>query len=101
MMITLTILVDTNHRHLTLVITILITRSTRILLVINIIDNNPLHIRDAVTKLAILTIAQEVLVTRLVILILTNTVLVSRTITNLEMRTVGVKLVVGHHCLLK
>jgi hypothetical protein len=101
MMITLTILVDTKHRHLTLVITIFITRSTRILLVINIIDNNPLRIRDAVTKPAILMIAQEVPFTSLVILILTNTVLVRRTITNLEMRTVRVKLVVGHHCLLK
>ena len=98
-MITLTILVDTIHRHLTLIITILIARSTGILLVINIIDNNPFHIRDAVTIFAIFTITKEVLITLLMILILTS--LKRRTITNIEMRTVSMKLVVGHHCLFK
>ena len=100
MMITLTILVDTIHRHLTLIITILIgRRSTGILLVINIIDNNSLHIRDTVTIFAIFTITKEVLITLLMILILTS--LKRLTITNIEMRTVSMKLVVGHHCLFK
>jgi len=65
----------------------------------NIIDNKPLHIRNTVTKLTVFAIAKEVLVTLLVILILTSTVLVRRTLTNLEMRTVGLKLIVRHHYL--
>jgi hypothetical protein len=51
------------------------------------------------TKLTILTIAKETLITLLMVLILAITVLVGTTITNLEIRTVGVILVVGHHCL--
>ena len=99
-MITLTILANTINRIITPIITVLVRRRiTRILLVINIIDNSPLHIRDSMTKLTILTIAKETIVALLMILILAITVLIGRAIANLEMRTVGVILVVSHHCL--
>jgi hypothetical protein len=95
-MIALAILVDTIHRHFTRVLAGLKDRGRTILLIINIVDNHPLLGSDAVSELAIIAGAQEVLITALVILIFAGAGLEEGAASNSKVRAVRGKRVVRH-----
>mgnify|MGYP000028062622 FL=1 len=96
MVIAVAIFGDAVHRHLATLVASLKGRVGTVLLVVDVIDNNPFLGSDTVSELAIVALAQEVLITTLVILVLATAILERIAAADGEVGAVSVKRVIRH-----